>query len=70
MTKEITRQQLKEKMDSEEDFYLVETLGEEQYNHSHLPGAINLPPDDVRQQAEEVLPDKDADIVVYCGSPT
>jgi len=40
------------------------------YDHAHLPGAINLPPDQVRALAPTLLPDKYADIVVYCASPT
>jgi len=34
------------------------------------PGAINLPPDQVTQLAPTLLPDKTADIVVYCAKPT
>jgi hypothetical protein len=52
LPKEITRQQLEEKMDAHEDFYLVETLSEEQYNHSHLPGAIPPPPAGLRHRGE------------------
>jgi rhodanese-related sulfurtransferase len=65
----ISREDLKAKLDWEDDFVLVETLSEEQYQHAHLPGAVNLPPDRVRELASEVLPYKDADVVVYCGSP-
>jgi rhodanese-related sulfurtransferase len=65
----ISREDLKDKLDRGDDFILVETLPEEQYRHAHLPSAVNLPPDRVRERAPEVLPDKDADIVVYCGSP-
>lgn len=61
----ITREQLEEKMDRGEDFVLVDTLGEEYYRQSHLPGAINLPLEEI-DRAEEVLPDKEAEIVVYC----
>jgi rhodanese-related sulfurtransferase len=57
----ITREQLEEKMDRGEDFVLVDTLGEEYYRHSHLSGAINLPLEKI-DRAEEVLPDKEADI--------
>ena len=63
--KTITREQLEEKMDRGEDFVLVDTLGEEYYRQSHLPGAINLPLEEI-DRAEEVLPDKEAEIVVYC----
>lgn len=65
----ISREDLKAKLDRGDDFVLVETLSEEQYRHAHLPGAVNLPPDQVRELAPEVLPSKDADVVVYCGSP-
>ncbi len=61
----ITREQLEEKIDRGEDFVLVDTLGEEYYRQSHLPGAINLPLENI-DRAEEVLPNKEAEIVVYC----
>ena len=43
----------------------MDTLGEEYYRQSHLPGAINLPLEEI-DRAEEVLPNKEAEIVVYC----
>ncbi len=61
----ITREQLEEKIDRGEDFVLVDTLGEEYYRQSHLPGAINLPLEEI-DRAEEVLPNKEAEIVVFC----
>jgi rhodanese-related sulfurtransferase len=57
--------QLEEMLARGEDFVLVDTLGEEYYRQSHLPGAINLPLEEI-DRAEEVLPDKEAEIVVYC----
>jgi rhodanese-related sulfurtransferase len=66
----ISRDELKQKIDRKDNFLLVETLAPEYYNHSHLPGAINLPPDNVQQLAPTLLPDKTADIVVYCAKPT
>jgi rhodanese-related sulfurtransferase len=57
-------------MDRGESFALVETVGEAAYHHAHLPGAINLPPDRVTELAAQLLPDKSAEIVVYCSSPT
>jgi len=70
MTKTITRDELKEKLERDNDFILVETLSEENFRHTHLPKAINLPPDQVAELAPQLLPDKSADIVVYCASPT
>lgn len=70
MVKTITREELKQKLDRKDVFVLVETLSPTSYHHSHLPGAINLPPDSVSSSAAQVLPDKSAEIVVYCASPT
>jgi len=66
----IGRQELKQKIDNKDYFFLVETLPAEYYNHTHLPGAVNLPPDRVQELASTVLPEKTADIVVYCAKPT
>lgn len=57
-------------MERGEKFQLVETLPKTAYDHAHLPGAINLPPDRIKDLATKLLPDKTADIVVYCASPT
>ena len=66
----VSREELKAKMDRGETFTLVETLPEVAYQHAHLPGAINMPPDRVREMAARLLPDKGAEIVVYCANPT
>jgi rhodanese-related sulfurtransferase len=66
----ISRDELKGKMDRGEAFTLVETLAEVAFRHEHLPGAINLPPDRVRELAPRLLTDKSAEIIVYCSSPT
>ncbi|MFL6209561.1 MAG: rhodanese-like domain-containing protein [Pyrinomonadaceae bacterium] len=66
----ISRDELKAKIDSSEAFTLVETLQEVAYQHAHLPGALNLPPDRVKELASRLLPDKGAEIIVYCASPT
>jgi rhodanese-related sulfurtransferase len=65
----INREELQSKLDRGDDFFLVETLSEERYWHTHLPCAVNLPPDSIRESVSDLLPDKDADIVVYCAKP-
>lgn len=66
----ISREELKAKMDRSDKFTLVETLAKEYYRHTHLPGAINLPPDQVGELAPQLLPDKEAEIIVYCAKFT
>ena len=68
--KTIDREELKKKMDRGDHFRLVETLSNEKYCKGHLPGALNLPPDRIRELAEQVLPNKSEEIIVYCASPT
>ena len=70
MPKTISRDGLRMKIDRGDKFLLVETLPTVAYHHAHLPSAINLPPDQVQQLAPTLLPDKSAEIVVYCASPT
>jgi rhodanese-related sulfurtransferase len=70
MTKTISRNELSGKIDRGDSFLLLETLPATAYKHVHLPGAINMPPDQVKQLAATLLPDKHADIVVYCANPT
>jgi len=70
MAQNISRDELKQKLDHKEHFTLVEALAPEKFAHAHLPGAINVPYDRVRELAPNLLPDKNADIVVYCGGPT
>jgi rhodanese-related sulfurtransferase len=68
--KTISRDDLKRKIEGKENFLLVETLPAEKFNQAHLPGALNIPPEQLKQLARQLLPEKDAEIVVYCSSPT
>jgi len=70
MIKAISRKELRDKIDRGDRFELVETLPETAFQHIHLPGAVNLPPDKIRDVAPSLLPDKSAEIVVYCGNTT
>jgi rhodanese-related sulfurtransferase len=49
---------------------LVDVLSPESYAAMHLPGAISVPVADLARIAPERLPDRDARIITYCGSPT
>lgn len=52
------------------DFVLIDTLPARVFADGHLPGAINLPSDDILEQAPVRLQDRDAALVVYCASTT
>ncbi len=66
----ITREELEAKLDRGDNFVLVEALPPPHYRDGHLPKAINVPPIQVRELAPKLLPDRSAEIVVYCASPT
>ncbi len=69
MSDVITTDELKRKVkEKPPNFKLVEALAPERYREAHLPGAINLPPDRLKELAPSVLPDKSAEIVTYCAS--
>ncbi len=64
----ITAQQAKEIMDTQEGYIILDTRTQEEYDTGHIPGAIVLPHDEVLKKAETVLPDKSQLILVYCRS--
>jgi rhodanese-related sulfurtransferase len=68
--KTISRDELRSKLNKRESFILVETLAKAAYDHAHIPTAKNLPPDEIKTLAPTLLPDKNAEIVVYCANPT
>jgi rhodanese-related sulfurtransferase len=66
----ITRDELCEKIERGDDFVLIDALAPMSFAHSHLPGAINLPPEWVDDRGPRRIPDLDTDVVVYCSSST
>ena len=49
---------------------MAEILGPQYFQSGHLPGAINLPLEGFAEAAQRALPNKAADVVVYCASST
>lgn len=63
----ISRQELKEKMESKELQAVVEVLSPDSYDEFHLPEAINVPFDKLfSKKIQSVVPDKSKPVVVYC----
>lgn len=70
--KEISTEELKKKLDAEEDFLLINVLAPSSFEAMHIPGSINIPvsdPDFVEKVGEKAG-SKDKEIVLYCSSPT
>jgi rhodanese-related sulfurtransferase len=68
MEKTISTKDLKSKLDKKKQITLVETLAPERYGEAHIPGALNIPPEQIKQVAPQLLPNKDAEIITYCAN--
>lgn len=64
--KTIKKDELRKKLDNNDDFILIEVLSEEEYHDSHIEGAINIPLKKIGTEAKQRF-DEDTEIVVYCS---
>jgi rhodanese-related sulfurtransferase len=56
-------------MERGDDFVLIDALPPMVYAHSHLPGAINMPPRAVEPtRCAKRMPSLETEIVVYCSN--
>lgn len=62
----ISRDELRARIERGDAFHLFEVLPEPYFRKHHLPGAVHLPPNDIVATVQRTVPDRDADIVVYC----
>jgi phage shock protein E len=59
---------LSERLGSADAPVILDVRTREEYSSGHVPGAINVPYDQVADRVEEFATFQDADIVVYCQS--
>ena len=64
----ITAEEARQIMDSREGYVILDVRAQEEYDQGHIPGAILIPDTEIQARAEEMLPDKDQLILVYCRS--
>src|ERR1700746_3881672 len=64
MESTISTKDLKSKLDPKQ-VTVVETLAPERYREAHIPGAVNIPPERIKELARQFLPKKDAEIITY-----
>ena len=64
----ITAEEAKQIMDSEEGYIILDVRTQEEYDQGHIPGAIVISHEEIAEKAEKVLTDKDQLILVYCRS--
>ena len=64
----ITAEEAKQIMDSEEGYIILDVRTQEEYDEGHIPGAIVISHEEIEEKAEQVLTDKEQLILVYCRS--
>ena len=68
MYEQITPEEAKKIMDSGEEHIILDTREKDEFDEGHIPGAILIPYTEIENKAEEMIPDKDKLILVYCRS--
>ena len=70
MVKTITTKEVKENLDNNKDFFLVDVLSSNSFEAKHIPGAKNVPygPTFLEDFEKTMAVPKDANIAVYCAS--
>lgn len=64
----IDQETAKKMMEKDDGHIILDVRTKEEYAAGHIPGAINLPNEDIQDQKPEVLPDTDQIILIYCRS--
>lgn len=70
MAQHISRERLKQWIDTGPAPVIIEALPKNYYDSGHIPGAIHIPHDEISVKANTLIANKDAEIVVYCASET
>ena len=66
--KQVSADDAIEMMDSNEDYVILDVRTIEEFQEKHIPGAINVPNEEIGTDSIEELPDKEQLILVYCRS--
>lgn len=64
---EISCEEVKQKLDAKEPFYLVDVREESNWDEGHIAGACHLSKGVIELKIEGEIPDAQAEIVLYCG---
>lgn len=65
--KELSVQQVREKLEKKENFRLLDVREGEEYARGHLPRAESLCKGILERDIEKLVPDSATPIVLYCG---
>ena len=58
--------QVKNKLDNEEEFYLVDVREDNEWNEGNIPSSIHIGKGVIERDIAALISNKDAEIVLYC----
>lgn len=58
----------KEMIDKDDSIIILDVRTKDEFDEGHIKNALLLPDTEVEDKAQELLPDKDATILIYCRS--
>ena len=64
----ITAEQAKARMDSGDAIIILDVRTQEEFDAGHIAGAILIPNETILDEQPALLPDLDAEILIYCRS--
>ena len=64
----ISAEEAKERLDSGDALVLVDVRTKEEFDAGHIESALLLPNEEILDSPPEILPDKNAEILIYCRS--
>src|SRR5215212_6814956 len=65
--KETTSEEVRKKQEADEAFHFVDVREDNEWNEAHAAGAIHLGKGIIERDIETTVPDKDAELILYCG---
>ena len=65
--KETDITQVKNKLDNNETFILVDVREDSEWNSGHIPSAIHIARSCIEQNISRIIPNKNSEVILYCG---
>lgn len=65
--REVTPERVLEKVEKGEPFYFIDVREDHEWARDHCAGAIHLSKGIIERDIETAIPDREAEIVLYCG---
>ena len=68
MDRTISTKDLKSKLDQKQGIMVVETLAPERYREAHIPGALNIPPERIKELAPQLAEKTSSHLIMRVGN--